>query len=215
MKNYSLYIHKTPDNMYYPGMTGQSIKSRWKPSTYKHSLKPYIEEFGWDNIEHLVVIDGLQKEQALYWEERLISMYESLGCCINKNHSGGWTKDKEKVKEHQKEYRQRPEVKEYQRDYNKEYRQRPEVKERRREYEVSPEILTYRRNRYKTNIKVKEYHLMKNKERRSTKVGKIYNRVNAYNQTHPDLKVITPAEAKEMYELTGYIPDFIKKDDLI
>ena len=41
-------------------------------------------------------------------------------------------KDKEKKRETQRKYRQRPEVREYNRVYSKEYRQRPENKEKRR-----------------------------------------------------------------------------------
>lgn len=47
-----------------------------------------------------------------------------------------------------------------------------------------------------------------------TSVGKIYYRVSSFNTCHPERKIITALEAKEMYLLTGYIPDFIKNDDL-
>ena len=47
-----------------------------------------------------------------------------------------------------------------------------------------------------------------------TPEGKVYNRVNAFNQRHPDRAVETPLEAKLKYLETGYIPDYIKNDDL-
>jgi hypothetical protein len=40
------------------------------------------------------------------------------------------------VKERKKEYYQRPEVKEYRKEYMKEYNQKPEVKERQKEYKL-------------------------------------------------------------------------------
>lgn len=57
----------------------------------------------------------------------------------------------------------------------------------------------------------KEY----DKKRLSTPEGKIYGRVKAFNDYHPDRKIETPLEAKKKYLETGYIPNYIKNDDLI
>lgn len=45
------------------------------------------------------------------------------------------------------------------------------------------------------------------KQRNSTPARKIYDRVKNYNRHHR--MIITPMEAKDMYELTGYIPTFL------
>lgn len=177
---YYVYSHQTPDKMVYFGMSKQQPYKRWRPCAYKFSLHSYIEKYGWKNIKHAVIQDGLTKEQALKIEDWLIRKAKADGFCINEYNSGGES--------------------------------RPKVNKK-RIYLSKEEKLARRRERNK-EPKQKLYNNMKSKERRSTKVGKIYNRVNAYNQAHPDRKLITPAEAKEMYELTGYIPDFIKKVDL-
>lgn len=51
-------------------------------------------------------------------------------------------------------------------------------------------------------------------KQRSTPEGKIYNRVCAFNHYHPDQIKETPLEAKQKYLQWGYIPDYIKSDDL-
>ena len=82
----------------------------------------------------------------------------------------------------------------YRRDNPKEYykqKRREENKEERKEYN-------------------KQYH----KQYGSTIEGKIYNRVNAFNYLHPDCKIETPKEARQKYLETGYIPSYIKNNDL-
>lgn len=159
VKDYWLYVHRTPDNMYYPGCSMQSVSRRWKVGQYrKTGLEDSINKFGWDNIEHIILMDGLTKEEALYWEDKLICMYTQLGCCLNKQRSGGHTKQyhkeyyekhKEYLKEKQKqryelkkeeiqtkikEYHQthKEEISEYQKRYQQEHQE--ELKEYRRQY---------------------------------------------------------------------------------
>lgn len=63
-KKYSVYVHRTPDGMYYAGMTN-NVKDRWYPSCYvETSLFPYINKYGWENIEHVVVVGGLDYNTA-------------------------------------------------------------------------------------------------------------------------------------------------------
>ena len=182
---YWVYTHRTPDNMYYVGVSQQQPSKRWQPSHYRTlSLELYIDQYGWNNIEHLVVKDALTEEQAIYWEERFIQMYTEMGCCINQRCSGYIYKNNKK--EYKQQYQQQPEWKEYKQQYNQQYNQRPEVK---------------------------EYHRQYDQQYNQRPERKVYNRVAAYNQKHYN-RLITPLEAKEMYLLTGYIPDFIKKDDL-
>jgi hypothetical protein len=63
----------------------------------------------------------------------------------------GYKEKKERKRERQKEYFQRPEVKERLKEYN----QKPEVKERRKEYEQKPKVKEYRKE-YKQRPEVKE-----------------------------------------------------------
>lgn len=76
----------------------------------------------------------------------------------------------------------------------------------------------YYRQHYATNEEYREkrkvYDKQRKQQRRETPEGKIYNRVSSYNQRHPDLKIETPKEAKQKYLDTGYIPTYIKNNDL-
>ena len=56
------------------------------------------------------------------------------------------------IKERKREYRQRPEIKERRREYN----QRPEIKECKREYGQRPETKERRRERYLRDKKLRE-----------------------------------------------------------
>lgn len=155
---YSVYTHKvvTDDNgpMWYVGIT--STTHRWSPINYKEtSLYPYIQKYGWDNIEHRVVYDGLDYQTAKRFEDLLILMYRSADCSVNKFRSG---------------FVYSTDAKDYDRKYRMAERSKPE--------------------------------------------GKIYNRVTSFNQKHPDKMTETPMEAKRKYLETGYIPPYIKNDDL-
>lgn len=87
-------------------------------------------------------------------------------------------------------------------------------------------IKNYRKQYWKKHIdshreySKKYYQEHKNERReykkqlRSTPEGKIYHRVETFNQRHPGRIVETPLEAKQKYLQWGYIPDYIKSDDL-
>ena len=88
--NYSVYQHVTPDGMYYFGQTS-NIKRRWRNNgaEYKRTaLQPYIEKFGWDNIQHIVLFKDQTRENALWIENFLIETAREDGVCINKQRSG-------------------------------------------------------------------------------------------------------------------------------
>lgn len=140
---YYVYKHILPNAMYYPGMSKQQPCNRWRPSAYKDcSLYPYIEQFGWDNIEHVIVSDGLTKEEAEQLENQLIQEGKKNGLCINKNDSGGrwrdnpteWKREylknnpdyaerqREYKREYQREYKQTEKYKAYQREWQRQYR---------------------------------------------------------------------------------------------
>lgn len=127
--------------MYYAGVTG-NIKDRWIPSAYGDdtSLYPYINKYGWENIEHAVVVDGLDYNDALKIEDVLICFYRSISRSINKMRSGLITYDDEYYKTIRKEYwsvyNKLPHVKERMRVYEKHYKH---------EYNKQPQEIIYRR----------------------------------------------------------------------
>lgn len=69
----------------------------------------------------------------------------------------------------------------------------------------------YSEHKDEMKTQMKQY----NKQLRATTEGKIYYRVASYNQYHPDKVIETPMEAKKKYLETGYIPNYIKNDDLM
>ena len=104
--NYSVYQHVTPDGMYYFGQT-QNVERRWRNNGVEYkttSLQPYIEKFGWDNIQHIVLFRDQTKENALWIENFLIETAREDGVCINKNRSGNISKEEDYDKNQSKQY---------------------------------------------------------------------------------------------------------------
>lgn len=83
--NYTVYMHRFPNGKVYIGITNQPIKNRWRNGEgYKNQIVySAIQKYGWDNILHEVLFDGLTKEQAENEEMRLIALYKA-----NKNGYG-------------------------------------------------------------------------------------------------------------------------------
>ena len=149
--NYSVYQHVTPDGMYYFGQT-QNVERRWSNNgaEYKRTtLQPYIEKFGWDNIQHIVLFKDQTKENALWIENFLIETAREDGVCINKQRSGNVSKEegyfqqyyeqnKEQILEQNKQYyeQNKEQIRKYQREYQREYKEqnKDKIREYNREY---------------------------------------------------------------------------------
>ena len=92
-KNYIVYKHTAPNGKIYIGQTGQkNPKRRWqngegyKPNSHFYSA---IKKFGWDNFEHVIVADGLTKEEADWLEKFLIDYYETTDRTKGYNNTSG------------------------------------------------------------------------------------------------------------------------------
>ena len=161
--NYSVYQHITPDNMYYFGQTND-IKRRWRNNgaEYKETaLQPYIEKYGWDNIQHIVLFKDQTKENALFIENFLIETAREDGVCINKNRSGNvskeegykqdydkhyYKKNKDKKKQYyeqnkdkRKDYleQNKDKIREYNREYQREYYKRKKLEKQLKEVQTT------------------------------------------------------------------------------
>lgn len=89
---YVVYKHTTPSGKVYIGITGKKPEKRWQSgSGYKQNKHFYraIMKYGWDNIKHEIVEDGLTKEQACDLEIKLIAEYDSTNPDKGYNHSTG------------------------------------------------------------------------------------------------------------------------------
>ena len=80
MNNYKVYIHKFPNGKAYIGITRQEPKIRWGGGNgyvrneYMHRA---IKKYGWENIEHIILFDGLSEEDACEIEKSLIKKYRT------------------------------------------------------------------------------------------------------------------------------------------
>ena len=78
--NYVVYIHISPSNKRYIGITSQEPKRRWQNGKgyYKniHFTKA-IEKYGWDNFEHIIVVRDLNEESAKWLEIELIRVWDT------------------------------------------------------------------------------------------------------------------------------------------
>lgn len=92
-KAYIVYKHTTPSNKVYIGITCLGTKRRWQGgNNYKSSTYFYnaINKYGWENIKHEVLYEGLTREQAENTEIKLINKYKSNNCKYGYNiQSGG------------------------------------------------------------------------------------------------------------------------------
>ena len=89
---YTVYKHTTPSGKVYIGITEQKPEKRWQNGNgYKHNKHFYnaILKYGWENIEHDVLYDGLTKEQACNKEIDLIAKYDATNPKHGYNNSTG------------------------------------------------------------------------------------------------------------------------------
>lgn len=78
--SYSVYIHITPIGKIYVGITCQNVEYRWrKGKGYVHNIyfSRAIEKYGWDNIKHIVLYEGLNKKEAEAKEIEIIKKYNT------------------------------------------------------------------------------------------------------------------------------------------
>ena len=85
MNNYMVYMHISPSNKRYIGITSMNDENiRWQNGNgYKHNKHFYraIEKYGWDNFQHIIIARNLTKEEACWLEIELIREWDSA----NKN----------------------------------------------------------------------------------------------------------------------------------
>lgn len=79
MKGYKVYVHVNKINgKRYVGVTNGDPEKRWQNGQGYYRNKHFsdaIKRYGWPSFDHLIVGDGLTKEEALSMEQRLIGEY--------------------------------------------------------------------------------------------------------------------------------------------
>lgn len=76
MKSYTVYMHVAPNGKKYIGITSRLPEMRWGSNGVKYKNNEYFMRaigcFGWDNIKHIILADGLDKETAEKMEMEII-----------------------------------------------------------------------------------------------------------------------------------------------
>lgn len=93
MDNYEVYMHITPNNKKYIGITScDEPEKRWRKgkgySNNKHFTNA-INKYGWDNIKHIILYRNLSKEEAQSKEVELIKKYRSNNVKYGYNNTKG------------------------------------------------------------------------------------------------------------------------------
>lgn len=79
-KKWTVYRHISPSNKVYIGITCNPVWHRWQNGKgYRGSpaFLAAIKKYGWDNIKHEIVAEGLSEADAKQMEKILISLYKS------------------------------------------------------------------------------------------------------------------------------------------
>lgn len=77
---YLVYMHITPNNKKYIGITSLKPKERWNSGYgYSHNTLFFraIKKYGWNNIEHKILYENLSQEEAEQKEIELISTFKT------------------------------------------------------------------------------------------------------------------------------------------
>ena len=77
-----VYAHVCPNNKIYIGITNhKKAKYRWGTNGEGYNNQKLfwraIQKYGWNNIKHIILIDGIQKEVAQECEKYLIAKYKT------------------------------------------------------------------------------------------------------------------------------------------
>lgn len=90
-----LYLHITPCGKKYFGVASTTTKKRWKNGKgYKRNkyFTNAIEKYGWDNIDHIILAEGLTSFEADLFEIFCIAYYDTMNRDIGYNLTSGGRK---------------------------------------------------------------------------------------------------------------------------
>ena len=79
-KKWCVYVHISPSNKYYVGITSQRVQDRWKNGNgydYNSYFTRAIKKYGWNNFQHEVIASNLTENEAKNFEKLLIKKLKS------------------------------------------------------------------------------------------------------------------------------------------
>ena len=79
-KLWCVYVHISPNNKYYVGITSKKPEERWRNGNgyyYNTYFTSAIKKYGWDNFQHEVIASNLTEMEAKNFEKLLIKKLKS------------------------------------------------------------------------------------------------------------------------------------------
>lgn len=97
---YSVYMHIFPNGKRYIGITKMKPSERWHGgSGYRKQPKMYaaIKKYGWENVEHFILMDGLTQGEAEKKEKQFIKEFNTIesGYNVDAGGCGAYPRSKE------------------------------------------------------------------------------------------------------------------------
>lgn len=89
--SFTVYEHVFPDGKSYIGITSSGVDKRWengKGYAGQRKMMAAIETFGWNNVQHRIIADGLDLGQACALERAFIKDRDSVKNGYN-SYAGG------------------------------------------------------------------------------------------------------------------------------
>lgn len=109
MNQYKIYAHINKINgKIYIGQTKQNLKQRWGSDGRRYKGQIFydaIKKYGWDNFEHILILDNLTQEQANHYEKIFIKEYNTTNKNFGYNITDGGNSNT--LNEKQKELRRK------------------------------------------------------------------------------------------------------------
>lgn len=90
--SFCVYIHISPSNKKYVGITSRKPSLRWSGGNgYKNNEHFYraIQKYGWENFQHLIVAENMTKEDACALEIELIKKFNTQNYNFGYNNTTG------------------------------------------------------------------------------------------------------------------------------
>lgn len=176
-----VYKHISPSGKVYIGITHLTLAQRWvRGNGYKQCPLFYkaIIKYGWNNIEHKVLISNLTEQEAKEVEIQLISYYKSIGMSYNLTNGG---------------------------DGICGYVHSPEYKERMRQLQLGKPKSVITINRQKETKKKNPYHHTIEAKRKISEAAKLadHSKAVAYAKIANSKAVIITTLSGDTYEFTS------------
>ena len=92
METYTVYCHVFPNGKRYVGITRQQLNRRWRRgSGYSQNIRMTnaIKHYGWENIEHQILAEGLTAKTAEDLERHLIQAWDLMNPANGYNYAEG------------------------------------------------------------------------------------------------------------------------------